>query len=351
MEHGGFLNHAFPIVRTVVKFWYVPFATLLMTTQPLLTSSTRSLDGSYLYSVLGVTLMSECVKLLVSCVMYAMLSREAKSHNSLGVRDVVEFGVPALIYFVNNNLVFLIIQRLSSSQFQILSCFKTVFTALLFRIMLRKTLSVNKWAAVSSLTAGAASIVIHNSCSFLGEEDASGESIYDDTSLAVVGTLASCLLSSLAGVYNEVLLKKDYKLHSLHLQNTLLYAWGTLFNTAGLFAFDSTKIIENGFFYGYDWKVVILIINNAATGLVISAILKLCNNIVRVFAHTAAMVATAFIEVAFIQSTLTPQIPLSIIIVTSSSVSYAADGPLRESPQTRVFLERSRTDDVEFETR
>ena len=339
MEYAGFLSHGFPILKACCTHWYVPFAVALMTSQPLLTAATRSPDGTYSYSVLGVTLMSEIVKLWVSFGAYASLLRKEKSHTSLRLRDFLEFGVPALIYFINNNLLFLIIQRISSSQFQVLSCFKTAFTAILFRCILKKILSLNKWASVASLTCGAASVMLHNSCTLDPTDVSSGESlVHNDVAVAVFATLASSVLSSLAGVYNELLLKRDGKLHSLHLQNSLLYAWGVVFNLVGLFAFDGKNVMKNGFFDGYDTAVVVLIANNAATGLSISVILKLCDNIVRVFAHTGAMVITAFIETAFMNIPMTPQLPLSIVIVASSSVVYAADGPLKQSTGTRVFL-------------
>lgn len=181
--------------------------------------------------------------------------------------------------------------------------------------------------------------MLHNSCTLDPTDVSSGESlVHNDVAVAVFATLASSVLSSLAGVYNELLLKRDGKLHSLHLQNSLLYAWGVVFNLVGLFAFDGKNVMKNGFFDGYDTAVVVLIANNAATGLSISVILKLCDNIVRVFAHTGAMVITAFIETAFMNIPMTPQLPLSIVIVASSSVVYAADGPLKQSTGTRVFL-------------
>ena len=102
-----------------------------------------------------------------------------------------------------------------------------------------------------------------------------------------------CVLSAFAGVYSELLLKKDGNSHSIHLQNMMLYSWGVLFNAMYVFFINGQEIAANGgLLQGYTPMVWLLIVNNALIGLAISAILKFANNLVRVFAHTAAMMLT-----------------------------------------------------------
>ena len=77
----------------------------------------------------------------------------------------------------------------------------------------------------------------------------------------------------------------------------LLYSWGVVFNGVALWARDREAIATaGGLLQGYVPIVWLLIINNALVGLAISAILKFANNLVRVFAHTAAMLLTMFLE-------------------------------------------------------
>ena len=54
--------------------------------------------------------------------------------------------------------------------------------------------------------------------------------------------------------------------------------------------------LAGGLLQGYQPIVWLLIVNNTLVGLAISAILKFANNLVRVFAHTAAMLLTMFLE-------------------------------------------------------
>lgn len=345
-----FFKDVFPMVYAVLKHWHVVAATVLMTSQPLLTEASIGPDGSYEYSMITVTLFAELVKWLVSVFLYCTLSNADRSHASLRVRDVLQFAIPAAVYFVNNNIMFLILERINSTEFQILSCLKTVFTALLFRTILCRILSVTKWAAIVTLACGAASSQIQQTCAAGPHaEYGSGPELSNaEVVVGVVGTALSSLLSSFAGVYSELLLKKDAQLHSIHLQNALLYSWGLVFNVVGLAVFDGGSVSTRGLLYGYNACTWALLINNAVTGLTISAVLKYTNNIARVFAHTGAMVITASIGVLFLDAHGNPQLPLGIMIVSASTVIYAADGPLKPNPTAMVFLERQRASAVEI---
>ena len=149
---------------------YAPFvaaATLLMTLQPIITSLSK-VDGKYEYVQISTTLLSELLKLLLSSVMYMGLPRAARSHHLLTPRHLVPFAVPAAIYFVNNNLIFLILAYVNSTTYQILSSLKTVFTGLLFRAMLKRRLSDLQMLAIVLLSCGTATSQIgtaSNDCS------------------------------------------------------------------------------------------------------------------------------------------------------------------------------------------
>ena len=330
--------------RTAAASWYVVLAICLMTTQPLLTEASQSSDGTYAFSMLSVTFFSEVAKLVFSIGMYAFTSHADQSHGSIGIKDVLQFAVPALVYFFNNNIVFLIMSKISSTDFQILSCLKTVFTAVLFRCILSRSLSVVQWASVVTLACGAASSQIKKQCgSVTVAEHGSGDAIQlSDAVVGALATVASCLLSSFAGVYSELLLKKDGNLHSIHLQNLMLYAWGVVLNLIGLVWIDGNIVLSRGVFYGYNQWTWGLLVNNAFAGLAISAVLKYADNIVRVFAHTGATVITATIGVLLMGEPATLQLPLAIGIVAASTTAYASEGSAKPKPSDRVFLDRER---------
>ena len=314
-------------VSMFVKYWHVPTATLLMATQPLLTEASLNADGEYEFLMITITLSSEVLKLIVSFCFYCTLPSADYTHFVMGLRNVLEFSIPAAVYFLNNNLVFFILANITSTEFQILSCLKTVFTAILFRCLLSRFLSLQKWMAILTLSCGAA--VSQLSQANIVSEPSSGTNteLMDTVSMGAVATIASCLLSSFAGVYSEILLKREGQVHSIHLQNVILYMWGVVFNAIAVVVLYRDELFSTSFFKGYGTLTWLLVVNNALSGLAISAVLKFADNIIRVFAHAGAMTITAVIGSAAFGHRVTAQLIVSIIIVSASTVSYAADGP------------------------
>ena len=72
------------------------------------------------------------------------------------LREFAQFLVPSVIYFANNNLVFLILMALDPSTFQLVSQTKTIFTGILFRFMLKRRLTIFQWMALFFLACGTA---------------------------------------------------------------------------------------------------------------------------------------------------------------------------------------------------
>lgn len=318
--------------------WFITAATVLMTTQPFITTLTKNGEGKYDYAPITTTFLAEAIKLLISIGFYSRLPADKRSHNALRARDVFQFAVPAFVYFINNNLIFIILMYVNSTTYQILSALKTVATGILFRVILKRMLAPVQKTAILLLACGAAvsqfpicttptypslaglELIVHEanqtdaniSMVLATATDALAqiqERVADDAApasgefggvwIGVAVALFACFNSAFAGVYSELLLKKDGSLHSIHLQNMMLYGWGIGFNAIALYVKDGEWMVNNGIFAGYSPTVWLLVTNNALNGLAISAILKFADNIVRVFAHTAAMMLTMVLELVF----------------------------------------------------
>lgn len=314
------------------SFNFVALATVCMTVQPLFTKLSQNEDGTYDYVVLTSVLCTEFVKLAVSLGYYALfVPPQRKTHHSFRAWDIVAFAIPAAVYALNNALVFMIISELRPSAFQILGSFKTVFTLVLFRIVLQRIPTNNQYVAVLLLAAGAA-------VSRLGSVNKCNGDSSDGGALGVVLTLVSCLASSMGGVANEALLKKDGGMHSLSLQNSLLYAFGVVVNSIALFVRNGNDVFTDGFFVGYDLMTVLLIAINALTGLSISAVLKWNDNISRVFAHTGAIVISMTVEMLLFALPASPDLVLAGVIVSGSALIYANDPPPRPAKPPPTLL-------------
>mmetsp|Transcript_19411 Transcript_19411/g.35168 ORF Transcript_19411/g.35168 Transcript_19411/m.35168 type:complete len:348 (-) Transcript_19411:64-1107(-) len=291
----------------------------LMTLQPILVAMSQ-VDGKVEYSAVSSTLATETMKILISM---GLLFLSGNDRPGFDMRQCLEFSVPALIYFVNNNLVFLILDHVSPTTFQLLSQLKTVFTGLLFRLFLGKKLTAYQYIAIWQLAAGTACSQIP-----LNQLESSPNVT---TNLGVILSVVSCVLSAFGGIYSEKLLKKGNGKgsDSIHWQNIQLYGWGILFNFFGMYIepfFHEVKAPPLGqqqsFWYGYNRWAYVVIINNALNGLAISAILKYADNIARVYAHAAAMLLTMTLSVFLFGQDPTPQLLIAIAVVSASAVQY-----------------------------
>ncbi len=298
---------------------YVAAATVLMTLQPIVTSASK-VEGRYEYLQVSATLLAELTKLALSLIMYVRLPSSAHTHQRLTRRHLVPFAAPAAIYFINNNLIFVILAYVNSTTYQILSSLKTVFTGLLFRIMLKRRLTDLQSLAIVLLACGTA-------VSQLNSDSCDARLVTKSTSIGLACAVLTCLLSALGGVYSERLMKHgEHASHSIHLQNMLLYVWGVGFNSLTLLGTDGRRILSGGLLQGYTPVVWALIANNAFNGLAISAVLKYTDNIVRVFAHAAAMLLTMALEVLLFGATPTPQLLVSATVVACAVYLYNRHG-------------------------
>tara|TARA_Y100000817_G_C16858952_1_gene545075 strand:- start:2198 stop:3232 length:1035 start_codon:yes stop_codon:yes gene_type:complete len=332
---------------------YVVLATVLMAGQPFAVEFTQNEDGEYDYLILSVSAMSELVKLVASVNAYfVLIPFEEHSHRLLSRRDILRFCIPAVAFAVNNALMFLIVSEIRPSLFQLVSTTKTIFTALLFRIIIKRLLTPTHYAAIVLLAIGTAvSRLPTCDLDWALREGGSHGSGYDGyngafedevtdvshESLGVLLTLFTCILSSLGGVLNELLLKRDGQVHSLFLQNALLYAWGVLLNSVALWSLHYKRILneKDGIFVGYNRRVALLIAVNAVMGLSISVILKHLNNLVRVICHTCAMMVSMLLDALILQEP--PQRPFlfAIGIVACSSIIYSLQPtpkPMHQQP-------------------
>ena len=315
-------------------------AAVAMALQPILLTLSKGPQGFFEYSVGSATLACEVLKLLFSAAgLCVLLVRQPELRGSvLSNRPWREFGqffVPSLIYFVNNNLVFVILQALDPSTFQLVSQTKTIFTGVLFRIMLKRRLTIFQWIALFFLGCGTACSQIPQGkaedghlqgTQFRQQAGEPGghmglESLRFPAIVGVLITLFTAALSSLAGVYNELLLKGRVTA-PLHWQNMQMYIHGVWLNFAFMMMYDGAVIRSTGVFHGYTWVTWAAIICNASVGITVSAVLKYCDNIARVYAHSIAMLVVMLVSVPLFGLDLTAQLIIALLLVIASTLQY-----------------------------
>ena len=92
-----------------------------------------------------VTLLSECAK-FTACLGYILLFMDKRTAlEQLVSKESLLYAVPALLYMIDNNIVYAILMYIDAAVMSIVWNCKIVITALLFRFVLKRQLSTLKW--------------------------------------------------------------------------------------------------------------------------------------------------------------------------------------------------------------
>ena len=156
--------------------------------------------------------------------------------------------------------------------------------------LLRKSLQLNQWISLFILFVGVAIIQIQN----LNSTNKNGESDKN----AVFGltcVLTSCVLSGLASVYFEKILKNTSV--SIWIRNIQLGIFSTIFATMTTFVSDRASIQEKGFFFGYTNLVWANIFIQSFGGLLVAVVIKYADNILKGFATSISIIVSCIASV------------------------------------------------------
>lgn len=117
-------------------------------------------DGVVAFSSTTMNFVLEFAKLLFSC--FALLySSSTYTNNCLNKTQIITwfrqslpYSIPGILYFINNNLAVHMQVQMDPASYQILSNFKILTTAVLYRIIIKHKLTKKQWFALSLLFCG-----------------------------------------------------------------------------------------------------------------------------------------------------------------------------------------------------
>lgn len=286
--------------------------------QGIFVTASQESNNSYSYNTVTVVLLTEVFKLIVSTCLYcrentlrALVRDVHKDRNVLGL-----YMVPAFLYCLYNNLAFVNLAAFDPTTYYLLLQLRVVVTGILFQIIFKKYLSQQQWISLILLTLGCMLKQI-NFGSFYSDANDDSESAAIqhplnntavdhpqvhgknmsgfDFSLSAVFILAQTICSCLAGVYNEYLLKDKGADVNIFVQNVFMYLDSIVCNAVILLirgelldAFSPHNLASIMRF-----SVLIIIVNNAAIGIVTSFFLKYMNSILKTFASALELLFTA----------------------------------------------------------
>jgi len=302
------------MVSKTIKVSAVVSQIALTSSIALLTHATKK-DGQYVYSTLTVQMFSELIKLAVSAFMLSLQYSFGKEMPRISLEPMrfAKACIPALFYFISNNVNFIIIRELDPVAFQILNNIKILTTAVLFKYMMNVDVSGLQWRMLFVLCAGSITSQL-GSCS-------DGFGGMKGTGLGYSLKIVNAMLTATATVYNEKFMKGNDD--SIHFQNCQLYFFGVLFGmgaTVNHLGWDALNFRE--LTYGYDMTVITLVLNYAFVGIATSVVVKYLDNMTKTFAANAAMFVVAIISIVFYNEKPTLQLFVGMFIAAISVETY-----------------------------
>lgn len=248
-----------------------------------------------------VVVTCEALKILVALLLFA---NEEGTGIVAAVRRVVaetmeqpleaaKLLVPSTLYVVQNNLVLVAAENLEGPVMAVFSQAKILTTAVFSIVMLGRELNARQWLALVVLAGGVSAVQVSMMEAKEGEGDAGEKNVL----LGLFLTLCACCTSGFAGVYFEKVLKGS-KI-SVWVRNVHLAAVGVLMGSVAVYSKDRAAVAENGFFAGYTSIVWALVLVQAGGGLLVAAVVKYTDNILKAFATSVAIVLASFVSILF----------------------------------------------------
>lgn len=329
------------MTRTMLKQLSLVLLTLQNALLILVMRYTRTRKGDMYFATTAVVL-SEGLKVLTSLMILATqegtfikLMCYLRDNIWRQPLDCLKVSVPAFIYTLQNNLLYIALSNLDAATFQVSYQLKILTTALFSVLMLKKKLSPQQWSALVILFVGVALV------QFRPEDSKSSKTATTDQrpSVGLFAVILSCFMSGFAGVYFEKILKGTKQ--SLWLRNVQLGSMSVIIGLITMEIKDGPKIQERGFFFGYDYVVWIVIVFQSLGGLLVAVVVKYADNILKGFATSAAIVLSCIASIYLFDFKLSFPFTTGAFLVIISVYIYSKFVPENSLPQVNVGKEKS----------
>ncbi|XP_006814863.1 UDP-sugar transporter protein SLC35A5-like [Saccoglossus kowalevskii] len=319
----------------------------------MMTRISENEDGLYNYLPVTVNVCAEMVKLVFSSVLafkyFYQAGHSFREVFCLTTKDLLSlmrWAIPGLLYFVDNLITFYTIAYFEPAMVVLMSNFVIITTSILFRVVLKRKLSSVQWVAVIILFLALVTLSSRvddyhthmnqhkdhaidpavTTVKPVNQDDACNIQILKTSSAknsvlkdenkneggeadsfilnqGHILVITQCLIASMANIYNEKIFKEGKGMEeSIYVQNSKLYMFGVIFNSLSLVIHDNyrTRLLQCGFFYGYNVYSIILIFITATLGLTIATILKFRDNMFHIMSSSTTTVTVITLSVAFL---------------------------------------------------
>nr|CAB3266230.1 UDP-galactose translocator [Phallusia mammillata] len=288
----------------------------------------RTREGEIFFSTVAVV-GSELLKLL-TCLLIILYEHEGnvKSWTShlygsivLQPMDTLKMSIPAIIYMVQNNLLYVAVSNLPAATYQVTYQLKILTTAMFSVTMLGKSLAKHQWFAMLLLFAGVAIVQVQ----VQSGKEKSQTDVEQNALKGLIAVIASCISSGFAGVYFEKILKGSKG--SVWLRNIQLGLFGAISGLIGVWTKDGAGVAEKGLFFGFTPLVYFIICIQAFGGLLVAVVIKYADNILKGFATSISIIVSTVAAVFIFSFNVTLLFVIGATLVILAVYLYSLPKP------------------------
>jgi len=236
--------------------------------------------------------------------------------------DCIKVMVPAVLYLIQNNLQYFAASKLDAATYQVTYQMKIITTAIFSVIILNRTLFKHQWVSIFLLAFGIALVQFPTGDS--GSKNI--ENAMADKIFGLIGVIIACILSGIAGVYFEKILKKSkVSLWARNVQLSLFSVIPGYF--IGVVLLDGETLKENGFFGGYTRWTLYAILLQAFGGILVAVVVKYADNILKGFATSLSIILSCTISYFAFDFNITLIFIIGCILVMYATYLYGKPVP------------------------
>lgn len=371
-------------------------------------------DGDHRYFTSTAVFLNEVIKLAISLTF--AINEHSRSlapqtpatvlfeqlYNSVFSGDGWKLVIPAMLYTLQNTLIYVAVGNLDPVHFQILYQLKILTTAFFSVIMLGRSLNAKRWFSLVLLTFGVsivslpspnstkdshmmihdfsdhffprsvhelgqmangaaevareltkravsdvAGALVRRSATYQGIKEDLDSSPIMNYSIGLSAVLVAAAVSGLTGVYFEKVLKDSPTPRTVWTRNVQL-SFYSLFPAflVGVVFKDGEEIAKHGFFDGYNWVVWTAVVFQAVGGVLTSLCINYADNIAKNFATSISIVISFLFSVWFFnfQFNLTFIVGTTLVILATYLYSSPDRKRGRPPPLNIVGFEKTMID-------
>ena len=221
---------------------------------------------------------------------------------------------------------------LSAAAAQVLMQSKTLWAAFFSVLVLGKRFSWLHWMSFVVLVVGV--VLVQNQDAKALFSGATAEAGSGQAFIGVGAALIAASLSGFAGVYLERTFNRDAA--SLWELNVHLATLSIPLQALAILEFDRASVADKGLLYGFHHDTWLVVLIQAAGGLLTALVIKYAGNMLKSFATSVSLLTTSLISMPMLGYQPTALFWAGLALVCTATTVYAAPTPTASRRPTRT---------------